>query len=141
MQQSYQGRIAIFILKLENISRGLIKLAEQNRKEHRVPTKLVVKIHSGVLRTWGVVSDISHNGLFIHAKHKLNPDTILDIELMMPDGKTAVLRGVVKRIVILPDTHRKFGMGVEVIEKDTTYRDYMKWLYQEKNISDHTHTH
>jgi hypothetical protein len=116
-------------------------LAENNRKEGRVPTKLVVKIHSGVLRTWGLVSDISHNGLFIHAKHKLNPDTILDIELMMPDGKTAALRGVVKRIVILPDAQRKFGMGVEVIEKDTTYRNYMTLIYQEKNIPDRTHTH
>ena len=115
-------------------------MAENNRKEERVSTKLVVKIHSGVLRTWGVVSDISHNGLFIHAKHKLNPDTILDIELMMPDGKTSALRGVVKRIVILPDTHRQFGMGVEVIEKDTTYRNYTAWLYQEKKISAPTHT-
>ena len=112
-------------------------MAVENRKEKRVPTKLVVKIHSGVLRTWGVVSDISHNGLFIHAKHKLNPDTILDIELMMPDGKTAALKGVVKRIVILTDTHRKFGMGVELIEKDRTYSAYTAWLYQEKKIPTH----
>ena len=95
----------------------------------------MVKIRSGILKTWGVVNNISNNGLFINSNHKHNPDTILDMKLIMPDGKTAVIKGIVKRLVMMPNANRKFGMGVEVIEKDITYKNYLTSITEKKEIS------
>jgi len=105
------------------------------RKEERFHTKLMVKIHSGILKTWGVVSDISNNGIFVNSNHKHNPDTILDMQLIMPDGKTASIKGVVKRLTMTPDANRKFGMGVEVIEKDVIYKSFMTSITEKKETS------
>ena len=95
----------------------------------------MVKIHSGILETWGVVSDISYSGIFLNSNHKHNPDTILDMQLIMPDGKTASIKGVVKRLTMTPDANRKFGMGVEVIEQDITYKSYLTSINEKKEIA------
>lgn len=105
------------------------------RKEKRFQTKLMVKIHSGILKTWGVVSDISNNGIFVHSNHKHTPDAILDMQLIMPNGKTASIKGVVKRLTMTPDANRKFGMGVEVIEKDIAYKSYLTSITEKKETS------
>jgi hypothetical protein len=87
----------------------------------------MVKLHSGVLSTWGVLKDISVNGLLVKSNHKFNPDVPIDIEVIMPDGETATIKGVVRRIIITSDANMKFGVGVEVIEKDLKYRSLVRY--------------
>jgi hypothetical protein len=96
------------------------------RKEDRFNTKLKVRLYSGVLKTWGVLKDISENGLLVKTNHKFNPETPIDIEVMMPDGETATIKGVIKRIVVTPNENRKFGIGIEITEKNLMYRTFVK---------------
>lgn len=96
------------------------------RKEDRFNTRLMVKLRSGVLKTWGVLKDVSENGLLVKSNHKFNPEAPIEIEVMMPDGETATIKGVVKRIVVTPNENRKFGIGIEITEKNLMYRTFMK---------------
>ena len=111
------------------------------RKEDRFNTRLMAKIHSGVLRAWGVLKDISANGLLIKSNHKLKLDTPVDIEVIMPDGETATIKGVVRRITITPDANRKFGIGIEVIEKDMMYKTLVQYASEKKEHSEKVLTH
>ena len=102
------------------------------RKEDRFNTRLMVKLHAGVLTTWGVLKDISANGLLVKSNHELDPETPVDIEVIMPEGETATIRGVVKRVVATPEAHRKFGIGVEIIEKNMMYRTLVRYVAEKK---------
>jgi hypothetical protein len=102
------------------------------RKEDRFNTKLMVKLHSGVIRAWGVLKDLSANGLLVKSNHKLNLETPVDIEVVMPDGEIATIRGVVKRVIGTPDAHRKFGIGVEITDKNLMYRNLVRYVAAKK---------
>jgi hypothetical protein len=96
------------------------------RKEDRFNTRLMVKLRSGVLKTWGVLKDVSAHGLLVASNHKFHPEASIDIEVIMADGETATIRGIVKRIMVTPDANRKFGIGIEVIEKNLMYSNFVK---------------
>lgn len=111
------------------------------RKEDRFNTRLMVKLSSGVLKTWGVLKDISANGLLVKSNHKFSPDTPIDIEVMMPDGESATIRGIVKRIMVTPNENRKFGIGIEVIEKNLMYRTLVKHAATKQELAAEALTH
>lgn len=98
------------------------------RKDKRFATKLYAKLNSGSLTSWGVLSDISENGLLIRSNRNFNKDAVIDIEIFMPDKTVSLLKGVVKRIIELPESDRKFGIGVELIEKDMIYKHFLKFF-------------
>jgi hypothetical protein len=75
----------------------------------------------------GITSNLSEIGLFIRTKRGFAPDSILDIKLIMPDGNTSSIRGIVKRTVKVP-LSIKNGMGIELLKKDETYMRYVKSL-------------
>ncbi|HLA00286.1 MAG TPA: PilZ domain-containing protein [Thermodesulfovibrionales bacterium] len=75
----------------------------------------------------GITSNLSETGLFIRTKRGFAPDSILDIKLIMPDGNTSSIKGIVKRTVKVP-LSIKNGMGIELLEKDETYMRYVKSL-------------
>ena len=108
----------------------------KQRKENRFNTRLMVKLRSGVLKTWGVLKDISANGLLVKSNHKFNPSDPIEIEVMMPDGDIASIKGVVKRVMIIPDGNIKFVIGIELIEKNLLYRNLVKQTAsKQKNIA------
>jgi hypothetical protein len=96
------------------------------RKDERFSTKLYVKLSSGSLTSWGVLCDISENGLFIKSNRDFSTDALIDIEIFMPDKSISLLRGIVRRITQQPDLNRKFGIGIEIIEKDMIYKHFLK---------------
>jgi Tfp pilus assembly protein PilZ len=98
------------------------------RKDERFSTKLYVKLNSGSLTSWGVLSDISQNGLFIKSNRHFSIDALIDIEIFMPDKSISLLRGIVRRITEQPDSNRKFGIGIEIIEKDIIYKHFLKFF-------------
>jgi len=98
------------------------------RKDRRFDKKLYVKINSGALISWGQLCDISENGLFIRSNRGFTIGTVMDIEIFMPDNSIALLKGIVRRIIDLPESDRKFGIGVELMEKDMTYKHLLKLL-------------
>jgi hypothetical protein len=74
----------------------------------------------------GLVNDFSENGLFIKCNQDFPIGTVIDIEIFMPDNNNSLLRGIVRRKIEMPESHRKSGLGIELIEKDTVYRRFLK---------------
>ena len=99
-----------------------------NRKDKRFDKQLYVKLKSGSLISWGKLSDISENGLFIGSNRGFMIGTAIDIEIFMPDNRISLLKGIVRRIIELPELVRKFGIGIELTEKDMAYRDLLRSL-------------
>jgi PilZ domain len=89
------------------------------RTDKRLYMKLHVQLNSETVTSWGILTDISENGLFIKSNRDFAADTEINIELVMQDNSTSLLKGIVKRKVDLPEENRKkFGLGIELTEKD-----------------------
>jgi hypothetical protein len=105
---------------------------EREYQRHpRFTKRLEVRFSSGGMSFTGISSNLSESGLFIRTNRGFAPDTIIDIELVMPDGKTSSLKGRVRRTIKTPMSTLKNGMGVELIEKDTAYINYLKSFAEE----------
>lgn len=96
------------------------------RNDKRFDKQFHVKVKSGSLISWGKISNISEKGLFIRSNRGFMIDSAVDIEILMPDQSTCTLKGIVRRIIEQPESVRKFGIGVELIEKDITYRHLLR---------------
>jgi len=72
-----------------------------------------------------ISSDFSCSGLFIRTNHAFPPETLIDITIHLPGGKTSVLKGKVRRALKTTVVSLKNGMGIELIEKDQNYSDFM----------------
>jgi hypothetical protein len=108
------------------------------RQYRRFAAKLMVKITSGSLSFWALTSNISQKGLCIRANQEFPVNKVLDIELIMPDGQISSIKGMVKHVNESPQSQRRFGIGIEIIKNDTTFRDYLYDL-EEKTILHSTH--
>ncbi|HXX56630.1 MAG TPA: PilZ domain-containing protein [Thermodesulfovibrionales bacterium] len=95
----------------------------------RIIKRLETTFSSGDSKYRGISSDLSASGLFIRTQHGLVPGSIVDIELYLPDGKICILKGTVRRTVKTGMSSLfKDGMGVELIEQDSNYREFLKSL-------------
>ncbi|MBA4371691.1 MAG: hypothetical protein C0402_02385 [Thermodesulfovibrio sp.] len=72
-----------------------------------------------------ISSDFSCDGLFIRTNHAFPPGTVLSIRVHLPDGETAVLKGRVRRALKTTVVSLKNGMGVELLEKNLSYTNFM----------------
>jgi len=105
---------------------------EREYQRHpRFTKRLEARFSSGVMSFTGISSNLSESGLFIRTNRGFAPDTAIDIELVMPDGKTSSLKGLVRRTIKTPMSTLKNGMGVELIEKDAAYINFLKSFTEE----------
>jgi hypothetical protein len=82
----------------------------------------------------GISSNLSVNGIFIRTNRPFPTGTVLDIVIHLPDGSTSKLKGRVSRawktqlgkVMGTPIKAFKDGMGVELIEKDDNYLEFVK---------------
>lgn len=102
------------------------------RKHPRFVKRLETRIVSDHISFWSISSDLSQSGLFIRTNRGLNIDTIIDIELSLPDNRIALLKGIVRRTTRTGVSSMKNGMGVEIIEKDQTFIDFVNFVIGEK---------
>ncbi len=109
----------------------------ERRKDERFDIKLYVKLKSGSKSSWGLLSDVSRNGLFVKSTQNFSKDAVVDIELFMHDNSVSLLKGVVRRNVELPETHRKFGMGIEIIQKNKVYMKFLRTLGEQIKVPLH----
>jgi hypothetical protein len=77
------------------------------------------------------MSNISANGIFIRTNRGFTPDTIVDIEVIMPDNKLSLLKGIVKRTIKTTLSSVKNGMGVELMEKDAIFENFAQSINAE----------
>jgi hypothetical protein len=98
------------------------------RKNERHSMKLHAKLSANSFVSWGLLSDVSENGLFIKSNRDFTMGDAIDIEVFMPDNNNSLLKGVIRRKIGLSDSHRKYGLGIEVIEKDMVYLHFLRSL-------------
>ena len=99
------------------------------QRDPRFTKRLEVKFSSGGDTYKGILSNLSQNGLFIRTNRGFGPGSIVDIELMLPDGTISVLKGIVRWA---SKTHLavKNGMGIELLEKDTTFINFVTSFHE-----------
>lgn len=101
------------------------------RKSNRVTKRLEVTFSSGALQFRGISSDLSTSGLFIRTQNGLMPGTMVEIEVYLPQHKLGRLKGIVRRTVKTSFSMVKNGMGVELIEMDQNYLEFVKSIHSE----------
>ena len=97
------------------------------RKHQRFTKRLEVRFVADGESFVALTSNLSKEGLFIRTKRGFAPGSLLDIELIMPDGKVSRVKGIVKRTIKVP-LSIKNGMGVSLLDKDETYMRYVELL-------------
>jgi hypothetical protein len=99
------------------------------QRNPRFTKRLEVKFSSAGDTYKGILSNLSLNGLFIRTNRGFGPGSIIDIELMMPDGTISLLKGIVRWA---SKTHLavKNGMGIELLEKDTKFINFLKTFHE-----------
>lgn len=99
------------------------------RREHpRFVKRLKTSFHTNGHAYTGISSNISKNGLFIRTSKGFSPDTIINIEIVMPDDTISNLKGIVIRTIKTPFTSMKNGMGVKLLEKDVAFVNFVESL-------------
>lgn len=108
------------------------------QRHPRFTKRLEATFSSGGLSFRGILSNISANGLFIRTNRGFTPDTIVDIEVVMPDNRISLLKGIVKRTIKTPLTSVKNGMGVELTEKDPIFINFIQSIKDDSEITGET---
>ena len=98
----------------------------ERRKHPRFIKRLTTKFFSDDASYMGITSDLSQNGLYIRTKNGVIPNSVIDIELYMPDLRVARLKGIVRRTYRTHMNSIKNGMGIEIIENDETFIHFVK---------------
>jgi len=99
------------------------------QRHTRFTKRLEVKFSSGIDTYKGILSNLSQGGLFIRTNRGFAPGTTIDIEIVLPDGTISFLKGIVRWA---EKTHLavKNGMGIELIEKDTAFMNFIKSFHE-----------
>ena len=99
------------------------------QRNPRFTKRLEVKFSSSGDTYKGILSNLSQNGLFIRTNRSFSPGSIVDIELIMPDGTVSFLKGIVRWASKTP-LAIKNGMGIELLEKDTTFINFINSFHE-----------
>lgn len=101
------------------------------RRHKRYTKRLEVEFSAAGMSFKGISSNISKRGLFIRTQHGFVPGTKIAIKLHLPDGSISTLKGIVKRTVKTIHTFIKNGMGVEILETDPAFENFLKQEFLE----------
>jgi len=106
----------------------------EQRKEQRVSKQLYVQISAEKKVFWGLLNDFSTNGLFIKCNQDFPMGAAIEIEIFMSDKSNSVLKGIVRRMIDMPESNRKYGLGIELIEKDARYIRFVKSVSEKPDM-------
>ncbi len=95
------------------------------RRYKRYTKRLETEFSAANMTYKGISSDLSEKGLFIRTQHGFVPGTKINIKLLLPDGTISHLKGIVRRTVKTPHRFVKNGMGIELIETDIHYENFL----------------
>ena len=73
----------------------------------------------------GISRNLSLNGLFIRTRKPFASDVVINLTVHLPNGSTSQLKGITRRAVNNPVDNQKNGMGIELIEKDSHYLNFI----------------
>ncbi len=98
---------------------------KQGRKHERFIRRLETEFSAEGKSYIGISSDFSFTGLFVRTNHPFVPGTIVNLTVHLPDGKASRMKGSVRRAMKTPAVAIKNGMGIELIEKDDNYMNFI----------------
>ena len=104
----------------------------ERRKHPRFIKRLETRVSINQASSWSISGDLSESGLFIRTNRGYNVGTPIDIELSLPGNRVSFLKGIVRRTIRTPIPTMRNGMGIEIIEKDEIFRDFVKSISQER---------
>ena len=107
----------------------------EKRQHFRVNQNLISQIFTDNTNLFVMTGNLSANGLFLRSKRCLPVDSLISIQMVFPDNSVSSLKGIVRRTI---DTsvfiHN--GMGIQLIEKDRNYNQYLQSILGETNPND-----
>lgn len=101
-------------------------MKEDKREFERVVRRLEIEFSSGDKTYRGISSDLSERGMFIRTQHGLASGSTLNITIYLPGGRASKVRGIVRKTVKTDMVAVKNGMGIELVETDANYMDFIK---------------
>jgi Tfp pilus assembly protein PilZ len=110
---------------------------EKNKMEKRKHPRFIKRLEArlGIDQTsfWSISRDLSESGLFIRTNRVCSVDTPIDIELSLPGNRISFLKGIVRRAIRTPIPMMQNGIGIEIVEKDKSFRDFVKSISGKTN--------
>lgn len=98
------------------------------RRHRRFIRRLEVEFSANNQNYRGISSNFSLGGIFIRTNHSFSPDTIIDLTIHLPDGTSVLAKGVVRMALRTSVASLKNGMGIEIIENDSHYVNFIRSL-------------
>jgi hypothetical protein len=113
---------------------------DNKRKHKRFKTRCEIEYYSNSKSYNGISQDISLKGLFIETDKVLDADSVIDIQIYLPNGATSKLRGRIRSTLQqsgsrIPAKSPKQGMGVEILEQDVNYSRFITSMYVQHTLS------
>ena len=104
----------------------------EKRNHPRFIKRLETRISIDQTSFWSISGDLSESGLFIRTNRGYNVGTPIDIELSLPGNRVSFLKGIVRRTIRTPIPTMRNGMGIEIVEKDEIFRDFVKSISRKR---------
>lgn len=98
------------------------------RLHKRYRRRLKTEINVDKLTFNGISTNLSVRGLFIRTQQPFKVGTVFDIKIYLPEDRFCKLKGVVKYSKRVMKFAYSNGMGIEIIQKDEDYTNYIKTL-------------
>ncbi len=98
------------------------------RKSKRIIKRLDTDFSAEGLSFRGISSDLSGSGIFVRTSKPFSAGTLVDLAIHLPGNMVARLRGIVRWSIKIGQMATKNGMGIEIIESDQNYINYLNTL-------------
>jgi hypothetical protein len=100
-------------------------LKTEQRRHKRYMKRCEIEFSTNGTTYRGISSNFSLSGLFIKTSKPFAEDTTIELIVHLPNGLISHLKGIVRRALRNPVNVQKNGMGIELIEKDSNYSDFI----------------
>jgi hypothetical protein len=107
----------------------------ERRQNLRVNKSLISQILADNTNLFVITHDLSVNGLFLRSNQCLPINSLVTIQIVLPDNSISFLKGIVRR-TIDTSAYMNNGMGIQLIEKDSNYARYFQSIHGEKTLHD-----
>jgi len=106
------------------------------RRQHlRVNKSLISQMLADNTNLFVITHDLSVNGIFLRSNQCLPINSLVTIQIVLPDNSISSLKGIVRR-TIDTSAYMNNGMGIQLIEKDSNYTRYFQSIHGEKTPHD-----
>lgn len=107
----------------------------EKRQHHRVHKNLISQILTDSINLFVMTGNLSANGLFLRSRQCLPVDSLVTIQIVLPDNAVSCLKGIVRRTI---DTSAFIhnGMGIQLTQKDSQYNRYLESIFGEIEPND-----